>query len=84
MEYAICKATLHQLINKNSMPNGGSNNWLQYSGIGIQMAATIIICWWLGEKSESYLNIATKPWGQLAGLFFGMFTGIYNLIKQVK
>ena len=66
------------------MPDKNSNDWLQYSGIGIQMAATIMISWWIGEKSESYFNILIKPWGQLLGLFFGMFASIYNLIKQVK
>ena len=66
------------------MLNKHSDNWLQYSGIGIQMAATIIICWWLGEKLESSMQLIIKPWGQLIGLFFGMFAGIYNLIKQVK
>ena len=60
------------------------DSWLQYSGIGIQMAATIIICWWLGEKLESSVAMLDNPWGQLLGLFFGMFAGIYNLIKQVR
>ena len=61
-----------------------SDNWLQYSGIGIQMAATIIICWWLGQKLESAFVFFNKPWGQLCGLFFGMFAGMYNLIRQVR
>jgi len=60
------------------------DNWMQYSGIGIQMAATIIIFWWIGEKLESSMDLFNKPWGQLLGLFFGMFAGIYNLIKQVR
>ena len=34
-----------------------SDSWLQYSGIGIQMAATIIICWWLGQKLENSFQI---------------------------
>ncbi len=59
-------------------------SWLQYSGIGIQMAVTIIVCWWLGEKLENSMILLDSPWGQLVGLFFGMFAGIYNLIKQVK
>ena len=59
-------------------------SWLQYSGIGIQMAVTIIVCWWLGEKLENSMVLLDSPWGQLVGLFFGMFAGIYNLIKQVK
>tara|TARA_B100002052_G_scaffold33472_1_gene25792 strand:- start:3958 stop:4161 length:204 start_codon:yes stop_codon:yes gene_type:complete len=61
-----------------------SESWLQYSGIGIQMAVTIIVCWWLGEKLENSMILLDSPWGQLVGLFFGMFAGIYNLIKQVK
>ncbi|MAP61671.1 MAG: hypothetical protein CMF82_01810 [Candidatus Marinimicrobia bacterium] len=60
------------------------DSWLQYSGIGIQMAVTIIVCWWLGEKLENSMILLDSPWGQLVGLFFGMFAGIYNLIKQVK
>ena len=84
MEYATCKVNLLRLINKNSMPNGDSNNWLQYSGIGIQMAATVMICWWLGEKSESYFKLFSYPWGQVGGLLFGVFASIYNLIKQVS
>ena len=66
------------------MPNKQIGNWLQYSGIGIQMALTIIICWWIGQTLENSINLFIKPWGQLLGLFFGMFAGIYNLIKQVK
>jgi len=64
--------------------NRQPDNWLQYSGIGIQMAATIIVCWWFGEKLESSVELIDNPWGQLLGLFFGMFAGIYNLIKQVR
>ena len=48
------------------------------------MAITMIITWWLGEKIESHFEILTKPWGQIAGLFFGLFASIYNLITQVK
>ena len=59
-------------------------NCLQYSGIGIHMALTIIICWWVGQTLENSIDLFIKPWGQLLGLFFGMFAGIYNLINQVK
>ncbi len=68
------------------MPNNdrSPDDWMRYSGIGIQMAATIVICWWIGEGLESSMELFHKPWGQLVGLFFGMFAGIYNLIKQVR
>ena len=84
MGFVICRVNLHQLISKNLMPNKNPDNWLQYSGIGIQMAATIIICWWFGEKLVETVKFIDSPWWQLLGLFFGMFAGIYNLIKQVR
>ena len=58
-------------------------NWLAYSGLGIQMAITIMICLWIGTKIEDYSFIG-PPYGQLSGIFFGIFTSIYNLIKVVK
>ena len=83
MEYVGWKATRRQLISKKSMPKNKSSDWLQYSGVGVQMVVTMLICWWLGEKLESY-EYLSKPWGQLGGLFFGVFAGIYNLVKQIK
>jgi len=58
-------------------------NWLAYSGLGIQMVITILFCLWIGFKIEDYFSIST-PWGQLLGLFFGIFTSIYNVIRSVK
>jgi len=78
MEYAEWKAKQPQLINKKLMPNKKSNGWLQYSGIGTQMLITIILFWWLGVK------LFSKPWGELLGLFFGIFAGMYNLINQLN
>ena len=58
-------------------------DWLAYSGLGIQMAITIVICLWIGIKLEDY-SLFSPPYGQLVGIFFGIFTSIYNLIKVVK
>ena len=58
-------------------------NWLAYSGLGIQMVMTMLLCLWIGMKVEDYFSIS-YPWGQLIGLFFGIFTSLYNLIKSVK
>ena len=58
-------------------------NWLAYSGLGIQMVMTMLLCLWIGMKIEDYFLISS-PWGQLIGLFFGIFTSLYNLIKSVK
>jgi hypothetical protein len=58
-------------------------NWMQYSGVGIQMAATMMIGLWLGGKAEHYFSIP-ESYGQLGGLFFGVFTAMYNLIKSIS
>jgi len=58
-------------------------NWMQYSGVGIQMAATMMICLWIGGKLEEHFAIP-QPYGQLGGLFVGVFTAMYNLIKSIN
>ena len=58
-------------------------NWMQYSGVGIQMAATMMIGLWLGGKIGNYFSLP-ESYGQLSGLFFGVFAAIYNLIKSIS
>ena len=84
MEYVGWKAKPPQLINKKLMPNKKPNDWLQYSGIGTQMLITIILFWWLGGKLENHFKLFSKPWGELLGLFFGIFAGMYNLVNQLN
>ena len=57
--------------------------WLAYSGLGIQMAITILFCFWIGMKLEVFFSIK-PPFGQLGGLLFGVFASVYNLIKSVN
>jgi len=61
-----------------------SKEWAKYSGLGIQMVAMMLVCWWLGEKAESYLGLINEPIGQLIGIFFGIFAVMYNLIRSVN
>ena len=56
---------------------------MQYSGLGIQMAITIMIFWWIGQKIEEK-DLIQNPYGQLFGMFFGVFVSIAQLIKSVK
>ena len=58
-------------------------NWMQYSGVGIQMAATMMIGLWLGGKVGNYFSLS-ESYGQLSGLFFGVFAAMYNLIKSIS
>ena len=59
-----------------------TKNWLAYSGLGIQMVVTIMLCLWIGLKVETYFALS-PPLGQLAGIFLGIFASIYNLIKSI-
>ena len=65
------------------MDKNSSNDWMKYSGVGIQIAAIMMIFWWVGLKTEQKM-VVIEPWGQILGLFFGIFAGIYNLLKSVK
>ena len=58
-------------------------NWMQYSGIGIQMLIIIILFWWLGIKAENHFKLISEPWGQLLGLFWGIFASMYNLVNPL-
>ena len=58
-------------------------DWMQYSGVGIQMAATMMIGLWIGGKVGNYF-LFPESYGQLFGLFLGVFAAIYNLIKSVN
>jgi hypothetical protein len=58
-------------------------NWMQYSSVGIQMAATMMIGLWAGGKIGNYFAFP-ESYGQLGGLFFGVFASMYNLIKSVN
>ena len=58
-------------------------NWMQYSGVGIQMAATMMIGLWIGGKVGNYFSLP-ESYGQLSGLFFGVFAAMYNLIKSIS
>ena len=47
------------------------------------MVVTMMFCWWLGDSAETKGWIGA-PWGQLVGIFFGVFASIYHLIKSVS
>lgn len=51
------------------------------SGIGIQFAAIIGVCIFLGKIVDSYLS--STPWGTLIGILFGFLTGIWSTYKKL-
>lgn len=52
-----------------------------YLGLGTQLAATIVLMFFLGRWLDS--KFETEPILTIAFSFFGGFAGIYNFIKTV-
>lgn len=52
-----------------------------YLGLGIQLAATIVVCFFLGRWLDQVLN--TTPWLMILGAFIGAVGGLYNFLKTV-
>jgi F0F1-type ATP synthase assembly protein I len=47
--------------------------------LGIQLAATIVICFFIGRWLDQVLN--TAPWLMILGAFCGAAGGLYNLLS---
>lgn len=52
-----------------------------YLGLGTQLAATIVLLFFVGRWLDSYLG--SEPWFTISFSFLGGFAGIYNFIKTV-
>ena len=52
-----------------------------YLGLGIQLAATIVVCFFLGRWLDQVLN--TTPWLMILGAFLGAGGGLYSFLKTV-
>ena len=59
-----------------------SVEWVKYSGLGIQMAVSVILCLYIGKWIGSKYN--NEMIGSFIGIFFGLFASTYNLIKEFK
>ena len=64
------------------MKKNNSTEWAKYSGLGIQMAASVIVCLYIGKWIG--IKLGSENLGALFGTLFGLFASIYNLIKQIK
>ena len=52
-----------------------------YVGLGTQLAATMILMFFLGRWLDEKFELT--PWLTISFAFFGGFAGIYNFIKTV-
>ncbi len=52
-----------------------------YLGLGIQLAATIVICFFIGRWLDDVFS--TTPWLMVLGALLGAGAGLYNFLKTV-
>ena len=52
-----------------------------YLGLGIQLAATIVICFFIGQWLDGLFN--TTPWLMVLGAMLGAGAGLYNFLRTV-
>lgn len=55
----------------------------RYSGIGVQMAATIGLSTWAGYWLDKHYQTKT-PWFTLGLMLLGTFAALYNVIRAVS
>ncbi|TGD78379.1 AtpZ/AtpI family protein [Hymenobacter wooponensis] len=57
-------------------------SFARYSGIGIQMLATIGLSTWAGYWLDGHFQTKT-PWFTVALMLLGLFAALYNVIRSV-
>lgn len=57
-----------------------SRSWMKYSGMAIQMIATILVFVFGGMYFDEWLG--TAPWGTVALSLLGVFAGLYISLKD--
>lgn len=65
-------------LNNNGDPD---NSWVNYVGLGLQLAATVTIMIFIGVWLDGKFN--TKPILTVVFSFLGVASGLYNFIKTV-
>ena len=53
-----------------------------FTGIGIYLATTVVVCIWLGMKFDDFFG--TEPNGRLAGIFLAFPAAIYSIYHKVR
>ncbi|QJX47077.1 AtpZ/AtpI family protein [Hymenobacter taeanensis] len=57
-------------------------SFARYSGIGIQMLATIGLSTWAGYWLDGHFQTKT-PWFTVGLMLLGLFAALYNVIRSV-
>lgn len=53
-----------------------------YSAIGLQLALSVVVGWWLGNVLDRYWG--TSPWISLVGLLVGSIVGFATLFRLIS
>lgn len=69
--------------NKPNKKGKPLKNWAFFSGIAVQMGATIFLFVWLGKKLDAYFNF-NKNWMTLICVLIGLVVSIYTILQQLK
>jgi hypothetical protein len=59
------------------------NNYLKYSGLGLQLLATLLVCGWVGHKIDGWLDMKYPVFMLVLG-FAGFAGSIYQLYRSVN
>ena len=58
------------------------SNWLQFSSIGFQIAASLLLFGWLGNLIDKFFFI--NPIGLIVGLVSGGIISLYQIWRMVS
>jgi len=58
-------------------------DYARYSGLGLQMAAFIVLCTFAGRYLDKF-ELLKFPLFTVIGVMFGVFGAMYYMIKQFK
>jgi ATP synthase protein I len=53
----------------------------EFAGVGLQFAASIIVCLFVGQWLDRKLG--TAPWFLIVGVFFGAGTGFHSMYRKL-
>ena len=60
------------------------NNSIKYSGLGLQLLITLLLCGWLGHRLDQYLRLQFPLFLLLFGLmgFVGILYKLYKMVTR--
>ena len=57
-------------------------NWLAFSSIGFQIAASLLVFGWLGNLIDNFFSIS--PTGLVSGLIIGGIFSLYQIWNMIS